>query len=79
MKKTYERPTVICETMQPEAICSNCIANNPQYNEAQQCGYTIHSLGVTIFVEGWAQCGMPSGAINELYCYQPGTVNLFTS
>lgn len=80
MKKIYEKPTVLCEHMMPEAVCSACVIRNPVYNEAQQCGYELDSKGITLFVDGWSAC-MPenNGSLDELYCYQPGTLSLFGS
>lgn len=79
MKRTYEKPIVLCEYMTPEMICSACLEKNVQYNEAQQCGYFITALNTSIFADNWTQCLFNKEEVNVEYCYQPGVITLFGS
>ncbi|MBR4308037.1 MAG: hypothetical protein IKT58_00435 [Oscillospiraceae bacterium] len=81
MKKTYEKPALICEDLLPEEMLCGCAVRNPQFNEIQQCGYTPPNLqgimDVRLFGDVWLDCNMKDTDSN--YCYHVGEVNIFSS
>ncbi len=81
MKKTYQKPALICEDLLPEEMLCGCALRNPEFNEVQQCGYTPPNLqgiaNVKLFGELWLACNMKSS--NDSYCYHVGQVNIFSS
>mgnify|MGYP003296058707 CR=1 FL=1 len=81
MKKTYVRPTVLCEEFSPEAALCACDKENPGPSAAAQCGLLLPEIGVTLFADGWADCLFKDtgGGHSSGYCYQPGAVGVFGS
>lgn len=77
MRKKYVRPMVVCEEIRPEELLCACAYTNPNFNEAQQCGYEPPGLGFSIFAQTWASCLMDNAALS--YCYHNGTLLLFGS
>ena len=81
MKKTYEKPTLLCEELRPEEMLCACKYKNPEFNEEWHCGYSLPNLpnipGMKIFVDGWTNCN-PS-IPNQGFCYHTAENNLFGS
>lgn len=78
MKKTYEKPTLLCEELCPETMLCACEFQNPSLNEEWQCGYDAEDLGFTIFAETWTACGYKAGE-DDWYCVNGPIVNIFGS
>lgn len=78
MKKTYEKPMLLCEELSPETLLCACDIQNPFFNEEAQCGFYDKDLGFTIFAETWEACGYKVGQ-DDWYCFHGPQVNLFGS
>lgn len=80
MKKTYEKPVLVCEELHPEEMLCGCLANTPQFNEAQMCSYPVKvspyaSITINVFMDDWGTCDKS----NPQYCYHMGQTNIFSS
>lgn len=80
MKKTYLKPALLCEELHPEEMLCGCVANSPQYNEVQMCGYTVKaspyaSLTYNVFMEEWTACDVTK----HVYCYNVADTTIFGS
>lgn len=86
MKKPYEKPHLICEELQPEAMLCGCDVTNPNFSDLEMCNYTVQPEGTfatfVLFGERWANCETPNEAMagtEYYYCYYgPGTA-IFSS
>lgn len=86
MKKTYNKPLLICEELQPETMLCGCDVRNPEWSDLEMCGYPITIPGTTwdvrLFGETWNDCDMPSetfaGSDFYMCYYGPGT-SIFSS
>ncbi len=80
MKKTYEKPAILCETLTPEAMLCGCRIKNPNLNEEWHCSFDPDGLGLTLFAQNWDSCQFSDADLPDLvYCYHAGTVNVFGS
>ncbi len=79
MKKRYIKPEILVEvfTLQ-EALCS-CAVENKLQAEHQQCAYELAGTGIFLFAGTWEHCTPDSQLWQEIYCYQPGVNNVFSS
>lgn len=78
MKKCYMKPEVICQELNPEAMCNSaCKFQNPTYNETMQCSYTEPDMGFTIFALTWLDCTDENPL--DYYCYHNGSGTIFGS
>ncbi|MBE6927705.1 MAG: hypothetical protein E7467_04355 [Ruminococcaceae bacterium] len=78
MKKHYSKPSVICQELHPESLCSApCAYQNPLFNEAQQCGYEEPDMGFRLFAVGWIDCNEEDPT--DHYCYHNGAGSIFGS
>lgn len=78
MKKTYEKPALLCEELCPETMLCACDIENPNLNEEWQCGYEPDDLGFKIFAESWTDCAFKQN-VDDWYCFHGPVVNLFGS
>ena len=84
MKKNYEKPALMCEDLYPEEMLCGCLANAPQFNEAQMCAYPVKvspyaSITVNIFMDSWLACNADKDRYGDNYCYHAGQTNIFSS
>ncbi len=78
MKKTYEKPMLLCEELCPETLLCACEEQNPNHNEEWQCGYEPPDLGIRLFAQSWTDCELEPGK-DDIYCWAGPMVNLFGS
>ena len=86
MKKTYSKPLLICEELQPETMLCGCDVRNPSWSDLEMCGYNITIPGTTVsirlFGERWNDCDMSNemmaGSSFYMCYYGPGT-SIFSS
>lgn len=77
VERRYEKPTIIYQELQCEAVLCSCDVQNVNFNTVTQCGYEPEGLGFKIFAQTWVDCDTADGS--EFYCYHSGVVNLFGS
>ena len=80
MKKSYEKPVLICEELCPEELLCGCAVTSPTFNEVQMCTYEVpanqfSNWTYTLFASNWDHCD----PISHTYCYHMGQTNLFSS
>lgn len=86
MKKTYSKPLLICEELQPETMLCGCDVRNPTYSDLEMCSYTVSDeklfLDFVLFGEKWTSCTTPNTIFQGTqmeYCYYGPAVTIFSS
>ncbi len=86
MKKTYNKPLLICEDLQPETMLCGCDVSNPEWSDLEMCGYPISipgtSVSVRLFGENWNDCDMNSESLagTDYYmCFYGPSTSIFSS
>ena len=85
MKKTYEKPKLYCEDLQPESMLCGCEVRNPSWSDLEMCSYTVEITGFTTFVmfgEDWVNCTSKNTdfeGTDLYYCYYGPVTTIFSS
>ena len=80
MKKSYEKPALICEELRAEELLCGCQVMTPQFNEVQMCTFPYKpnkyaTITYNLFASNWDNCD----PVSHVYCYHMGQLNLFSS